>query len=68
MVRFGYKSKELMDFLGAEIIKPKQQLDLFAESEPLEMPVDAILLDTQSICSDSEKQQGQRQEKWPAAV
>ncbi len=62
MVRFGYKSKELMDFLGAEIIKPKQQLDLFAESEPLEMPVDAILLDNNqyAVIQKNNKDKGQR--------
>lgn len=32
-----------MKFLGAEIIDTRQQSDLFAEIEPLEIPANAIL-------------------------
>ena len=42
MVRFGYKSNELMNFLGVEIINPTY--NLFAESDMDEIPQDAIIV------------------------
>ena len=62
MVRFGYKSKKLMTFLGAEIIDTKQQPDLFADIEPLEIPANAILLDNSryAVINRNNKDKGQR--------
>ena len=62
MVRFGYKSKKLMTFLGAEIIDAKQQPDLFADIEPLEIPANAILLDNSryAVINRNNKDKGQR--------
>lgn len=62
MVRFGYKSKDLMKFLGVEIIDSLQQTDLFANLEPLEIPLDAILLDNNqyAIINKNNKDKGQR--------
>ena len=62
MVRLGYKSKELMKFLGAEIIDSRQQSDLFAEIEPLEIPANAILLDNNryAVINKNNKDKGQR--------
>ena len=62
MVRLGYKSKELMKFLGAEIIDTRQQSDLFAEIEPLEIPANAILLDNNryAVINKNNKDKGQR--------
>ena len=46
IVRFGYRSPELMKFLGAKILqKQNVQRDLFATEEPMVIPEDAILLD-----------------------
>lgn len=42
MVRFGYKSPELLKFLGAEIIDPTFSNSLFSELEPVKKPTDAI--------------------------
>ena len=44
MVRFGYKSLELMNFLGAEFIDPGHSDNLFDDLEPVEIPEDAISL------------------------
>lgn len=62
MVRFGYKSKKLMTFLGAEITDTKQQPDLFADIEPLEIPANAILLDNSryAVINRNNKDKGQR--------
>ena len=62
MVRFGYESKKLMTFLGAEIIDAKQQPDLFADIEPLEIPANAILLDNSryAVINRNNKDKGQR--------
>lgn len=62
MVRFGYKSKELMKFLGAELIDSLQQTDLFAEIEPLEIPSEAIILDNNqyAVINKNNKDRGQR--------
>ena len=62
MVRFGYKSKELMKFLGAELIDSLQQTDLFAEIEPLEIPSDVIVLDNNqyAVINKNNKDRGQR--------
>lgn len=60
IVRFGYKSKELMDFLGAEIINPIY--DLFAESYPSTIPQGAIQLGNNqfAIIYKNNKDKGQR--------
>lgn len=60
IVRFGYKSKELMDFLGAEIINPIY--DLFAESYPSIIPQGAIQLGNNqfAIIYKNNKDKGQR--------
>ncbi len=62
IVRFGYQSKKLMTFLGAEIIDPKQQPDLFADIEPLEIPLGAIHLDNNlyAVINNNNKDKGQR--------
>lgn len=62
IVRFGYQSRKLMNFLGAEIIDTKQQFDLFADIEPLEMPSDAILLNNghYAVIKKNNKDKGQR--------
>lgn len=62
MVRLGYKSKELMKFLGAEIIDTRQQSDLFTEIESLEIPANAILLDNNryAVINKNNKDKGQR--------
>lgn len=61
IVRLGYKSKELMTFLGAEIIDIKQP-NLFTNIEPLETPNNAIILDSQhyAIINKNNKDKGQR--------
>lgn len=62
MVRLGYKSKELMKFLGAEIIDTRQQSDLFTKLESLEIPANAILLDNNryAVINKNNKDKGQR--------
>ena len=42
MVRFGYHSPELLEFLGAEIIDPNFAASLFADLEPTEKPKEPI--------------------------
>lgn len=42
MVRFGHKSPELLEFLGAEVIDENFPADLFAAIEPVEVPEEAI--------------------------
>lgn len=62
MVRFGYKSPELMKFLGAELIDNSFSDNLFAEIEPIEIPSDAILLDNgqHAVINKDNKDKGQR--------
>lgn len=63
IVRLGYRSPELMEFLNAEIWQgqPIQQ-DLFAMTEMHQIPEDAILLDNgqYAIIKKSNKDKGQR--------
>ena len=51
-----------MKFLGAEIIDTRQQSDLFAEIEPLEIPANAIFLDNNryAVINKNNKDKGQR--------
>lgn len=60
MVRFGYKSKELMNFLGAEIINPRY--NLFEGINIVEFPQGAISLDNNqfAIINKNNKDRGQR--------
>lgn len=60
MVRFGYKSKELMNFLGAEIINPTY--NLFEGINTAEFPQGAISLDNNqfAIINKNNKDKGQR--------
>ncbi|ROT06067.1 DUF1848 domain-containing protein [Lepagella muris] len=60
MVRFGYKSNELMNFLGVEIINPTY--NLFAESDMDEIPQDAICLGNNqfAVINKNNKDKGQR--------
>lgn len=60
MVRFGYKSKELIDFLGAEIINPAYSL--FAEIDNIEVPKGAIRLNNNqfAIINKNNEDKGQR--------
>lgn len=60
MVRFGYKSKELMNFLGAEVINPAYSL--FTGFNLAEMPQSAICLDNNqfAIINKNNKDKGQR--------
>ena len=64
IVRLGYRSPELMKFLGAEIWQgqPIQQ-DLFAIEETQPIPEDAILLDNgkYAIINKNNKDKGQRE-------
>lgn len=62
MVRFGYKSKELMNFLGAEIIDTTQLSCLFAELEHVGIPQGAICLENNqyAIINKNNKDKGQR--------
>lgn len=62
MVRFGYKSKELMDYLGAEIIEANCFDNLFADLEPIEIPEDAISLPDGrfAVIKKNNKDKGQR--------
>ena len=62
MVRFGYKSKELMDFLGAEILDANCSDSLFADLEPVEIPEDAISLSDgrHAVIKKNNKDKGQR--------
>ena len=62
MVRFGYKSKELLDFLGAEIIDANCSDSLFADLETVEIPEDAISLSDgrHAIIKKNNKDRGQR--------
>ena len=63
IVRLGYRSPELMKFLGAEIWQgqPIQQ-NLFAIEETQQIPEDAILLDNgkYAIINKNNKDKGQR--------
>lgn len=60
MVRFGYKSKKLMDFLGAKIINSEHSL--FSEMDTMEIPQGAISLDngTFATINKSNRDKGQR--------
>ena len=62
MVRFGYKSKELLDFLGAEIIDANCSDSLFADLEPVDIPEDAISLPDGrfAVIKKNNKDKGQR--------
>lgn len=64
IVRLGYRSPELMKFLGAEIWQgqPIQQ-NLFAIEETQQIPEDAILLDNgkYAIINKNNKDKGQRE-------
>lgn len=62
MVRFGYKSPELMKFLGAEIFNPNISDNLFEELEPTEIPEDAIMLDDGRyiVIGQNNRDKGQR--------
>ena len=62
MVRFGYKSKELLDFLGAEIIDANCSDNLFADVEPVEIVGDAISLSDgrHAVINKNNKDKGQR--------
>lgn len=67
IVRFGYRSPELMNFLGAELLKNQSQqgiLDLFASEETTNsIPDDAILLDNgeYAVINKNNKDKGQRE-------
>lgn len=66
IVRFGYRSPELMKFLGAEFVKdtPQGTLNLFASEEPSNsIPEDAILLDNGEYARiiKNNKDKGQRE-------
>lgn len=60
MVRFGYKSKELMNFLGAEFINPTYSR--FAGFDLEKIPQNAIRLDNNqfAIINKNNKDKGQR--------
>lgn len=62
MVRFGYKSPELLDFLGATIIDQEQSNSLFSEFETIEIPENAISLGNNryAIINKNNKDKGQR--------
>lgn len=62
MVRFGYKSPELMKFLGAEIVDGGYTNSLFTEIDPVEIPADAISLENgqHAIIRKNNKDKGQR--------
>lgn len=64
MVRFGYKSHELMKFLGAKIFNPNISDNLFADPEPTEILEDAILLDEgrYAVIGQNNRDKGQRVE------
>lgn len=61
IVRFGYKSNELMDFLGATVINTSD--NLFAEIESVEIPTNAIPLDNgrYAVINKNNKDKGQRE-------
>lgn len=61
IVRFGHRSKELMDFLGAKITNPNE--NLFAAFEQPEIPNNAILLDNGKyvVINKNNKDNGQRE-------
>lgn len=64
IVRLGYRSPELMKFLGAEICKQQHlQLDLFSMDVKQSMPEDAILLDNgeYAIINKNNRDKGQRE-------
>ena len=64
IVRLGYRSPELMKFLGAEIWQEQPiQQDLFAIEETQPIPEDAILLDNgkYAIINKNNKDKGQRE-------
>ena len=62
MVRFGYKSPELMNFLGAQFIDPGHSDSLFDDLEPIEIPDDAISLPDGRVVTimKNNKDKGQR--------
>ena len=62
MVRFGYKSPELLKFLGAEIVGGGFSESLFAEIEPIELQVNTITLENgqHAIIRKDNKDKGQR--------
>ena len=64
IVRLGYRSPELMNFLNAEILKKTcVQQDLFATELPMTIPEDAILLDNgeYAVITKDNKDKGQRE-------
>lgn len=64
IVRLGYRSPELMEFLGAEILQPQPvQQDLFAFEDAQAIPEDVILLDNgqYAIINKNNKDKGQRE-------
>lgn len=62
IVRFGYKSPELMEYLGAEIIS-KPQPSLFDDGDVWGVPDDAILLDNgqYAVIRSNNADKGQRE-------
>lgn len=65
IVRFGFRSKELLDFLHAELVDSNilQQTSLFETDPDQSVPADAILLDNGCyvIIKKSNKDKGQRE-------
>lgn len=64
IVRFGYHSTELMDFLGAKLLKNVPiQTSLFGINEESSIPDESILLDNgeYAIISKNNKDKGQRE-------
>lgn len=62
MVRFGYKSSELLKFLGAEKIQSSFTDNLFADLEPVQVPDNAIHLKNGElvVINKDNKDKGQR--------
>lgn len=62
MVRFGYRSPELLKFLGAEIVDPNFPNNLFGALEPIEKPGDAIDIDGDKyiVIKKNNRDKGQR--------
>ena len=64
IIRLGYRSPELMNFLNTKILREQTyQQDLFATEEPMTIPKDAILLDNgeYAVITKSNKDKGQRE-------
>lgn len=62
IVRLGYKSVELLKFLGAEIIEKSPTDNIFADFDPVIIPEDAILLENgcHAIITRNNRDKGQR--------